>query len=155
MKTVTKIIAVSILTLTVGGGAFAYSAHKHWQMNPDEKVEFITEKVTRKLDLDATQRQNFEVLANQLKDIMQEIRTSKQQQISQIEELLAEPVLDQARALNMITSKTQMVEEKAPQVIASMAGFLDSLNNEQKQQLQKFMKNRKRHHKKHGEFGES
>ena len=43
-----------------------------------------------------------------------------------------------------------MINEKAPQVIASLAIFLDSLNAEQKQEMLEFVK----HHREHNRHGD-
>ena len=64
-------------------------------------------------------------------------------------ELIQAPSFDQARALELIREKTSLVNEKAPQVIASLAVFLDSLNSEQKQQLEEFIEHRREHHEHH------
>ena len=70
--------------------------------------------------------------------------------------MLAAPVLDQARALEMVREKTSMVNEKAPEVIASLAVFLDSLQPEQKQELQEFIEHHREHHRhRHGNHGGS
>jgi hypothetical protein len=47
----------------------------------------------------------------------------------------------------MIQQKTQLMNERAPLVITSLASFLDSLSFEQKQQLQEFMQQRHEHHR--------
>ncbi|MCP4387774.1 MAG: hypothetical protein GY802_05740, partial [Gammaproteobacteria bacterium] len=59
---------------------------------------------------------------------------------------------NQARALEIVQQKTQMVNEKAPLVVSSLAVFLDSLSAEQKAQLQDFVKNH-RHQGRHGHGG--
>jgi hypothetical protein len=72
------------------------------------------------------------------------------QHSDEIAELLQDPNFDQARALELVQLKTQVINDKAPQVIASLAVFLDSLNAGQKQQLQDFIQHHRSHHR-HGE----
>jgi len=148
MKLSTKIITAVLLVAGSSGVVYAVSKHGDWHMTPEEKVEFVADRVTKKLDLDNQQRQNFTTLAETVAQIMLDAKAGKQQQINEIGALLQEPSFNQARAMEIVQQKTQMVNEKAPLVISSLAVFLDSLNTEQKQELQEFIKNH-RHHR-HG-----
>jgi Spy/CpxP family protein refolding chaperone len=145
MKLSTRIITAVLLVAGSSGVVYAFSKHGDWGMTPDEKAEFVSERVTKKLDLDSEQQQKFDDLARLVVDIMQEVKTSREQQVGEILQLLEEPSFDQARALELIQQKTQLVNEKAPTVIASLSVFLDSLNSDQKQELQEFMQRGHRH----------
>ena len=152
MKLSSKII-VAVLIIAGGSSAvYAFGRDRGgWHMSPEEKVEFVTERVTRELELNDTQRQNFESLANTVADIILEARASKQQHIEEIDGLLQDPSFNQARALEMVEQKTRMINEKAPLVVSSLAVFLDSLDSEQKQQVQELMEHMQKHrHGKHG-----
>ena len=65
-----------------------------------------------------------------------------------VQQLLAEPTLDQSKALEMIRQTTQMINDKAPETIASLANFLDSLDADQKAELRGFVEQKMKH--KHG-----
>lgn len=149
MKKSTKIIITGLLVLGVSGGVFAYGAHKHWNMSPEDKAEFVTDRVSKKLDLDESQKQNLRILAEDMMGMMNEVRESRQVHMSQVQQLLAEPVFNQASALEMIQDKTQKINENAPIAIASLALFLDSLNPEQKSELQSFITDRMQHKHEH------
>jgi Spy/CpxP family protein refolding chaperone len=146
MKLSTRIITAVLLVVGSSGVVYAFSKHGDWGMSSAEKVEFVSERVSKKLGLDDVQRQNFDQLAETVVEIMQEVKPSREQHINDISELLQEPGFDQARALQMVQQKTRLIDEKAPQVIASLGIFLDSLSAEQRQQLQEFMKHRHGHH---------
>ena len=149
MKLTTKII-VAVLVIASGSTAvYAFGRHGGWHMSPEEKVEFVTERVTRELELNQAQRQNFESLANTVADIMLEARASKKQHIEEIDNLLDDPSFNQARALEMVENKTRMINEKAPLVVSSLAVFLDSLDASQKQKVQELMEHMQKHHR-HG-----
>ncbi len=150
MKKSTKIIMTSLLALGISGGVFAYGSHSHWGMSADEKAEFITERVTKKLDLDEAQEQNLQVLATDMLQLMEEVKSGRQEHMNEIQQMLADPVLDQAAALKMIEDKTQAINDRAPATIASLALFLDSLNPEQKSELQSFVSERMHHKRGHG-----
>ena len=146
MKLSTRIITAVLLIAGSSGVVYAFSKHNDWGMSPEEKVEFVTERVTSKLELDSQQQQNFAELAETVVQIMQDARMTKAQHVDEIGALLQEPNFNQARALELVEQKTRMINEKAPLVISSLAVFLDSLNVEQKQQMQEFMQH---HHQRH------
>ncbi len=141
----TLVIAAVLVVVGGTGAAYAFGKHGHWHMTPAEKVEFVTDRVSKQLELDVTQRQNFTALAELVAQIAVDARADKAAQMAEIEQMLAAPVLDQARALEMVQEKTGMVNAKAPEVIASLAVFLDSLQPEQKQEMQEFIE----HHREH------
>ena len=146
MKLSKRIIIAVLLVAGSSGAVYAFSKHHDWGMTPAEKVEFVTERVTRKLDLDETQQQHFTRLAETMVTVMQEIRPSSEQRGEMISELLEAPSLDQARALELVQMRTRVIDEKAPEVIASLALFLDSLTPEQREQVQEFAKHRHHRH---------
>jgi hypothetical protein len=131
------------------GAVYAVSKHGDWHMTPEEKADFVSERVSKKLGLDSTQRQYFSDLASLVADIVAEARASKSEQFEELSQMIQAPSFDQARALELVREKTGMVNEKAPQVIASLAIFLDSLNVEQKKQLGDFVEHRHGHHRHH------
>jgi len=148
MKLSTRIITAVLLVAGSTGVVYAFGKHGDWGMTPAEKAEFVSERVTKKLDLDSEQQQKFNELANLVAGIMQEVKASREDHVSEISRLLEEPSFNQAQALELIQQKTQLVNEKAPLVIGSLAVFVDSLNSDQKQQLQEFMQ--RRHSRGHG-----
>lgn len=150
MKFSTKVITAVLLIAGSSGAVYAFSKHNDWGMTPQEKVEFVTERVARKLELNGQQQQNFAALADTVVELMMEAKATRQDHVVEIGELLQEPSFNQARALELVQRKTQVINDKAPQVVASLAVFLDSLDAEQKQQLQAFMQHRHQHHR-HGE----
>lgn len=151
MKLSTRIITAVLLVVGSSGAVYAFSKHGNWGMTPAEKAEFVSERVTKKLDLDSQQQQKFDELANLVVDIMQQAKAGREDQVNEISQLLEDPSFNQARALELIQQKTQLVNEKAPLVIGSLAVFIDSLNSDQKQELQEFMQRRHRHGHGHGQ----
>ena len=103
------------------------------------------------VDLNAAQQQNFDALAELVAGIVTEARADREAQMQEIGALLDEPSFNQARALELIGQKPDLVNEKAPLVISSLAVFLDSLTPEQKDKLQEFIEHRRNHHRHHHE----
>ncbi|MFT5220337.1 MAG: Spy/CpxP family protein refolding chaperone [Planctomycetota bacterium] len=148
MKRSTKIIAATVLIAATSSAVFAYGKQGHWNMNEQEKAEFIVERVSKKLDLNEVQSLSFSELTDTVLAIIVEGRDSKEDHLQMVKDLLQEPVLDQAKVLQIVQQKTQMVNDKAPAVVASLAGFLDTLGPEQKNNLQQMLE---RHHEhRHG-----
>lgn len=153
MKKSTKILITTGLILGISSGVFAYGQKNHWGITPEDKLEFISERVTRKLDLNEIQQANLQSLASEVLDLMNEMHASREAHKAQIQAMLSEPVLDQVKALNLIQTKTSQLTDKAPAVIASLAAFLDSLDVEQKAKLQQFVDQRMNHRHRHGDHG--
>jgi len=149
MKKSTKIIAVAVLALGVTSGVMAYGAHSAWKMSPEKKAEYVTDKITENLELDATQQAYLKALSGDLLEIMQEVRSNRSEHREIVQQLLSEPTMDQVKVLNMVQQKTQMINNKAPQLIASFAGFLDSLDSRQKKELREHMGEHMNRHREH------
>ena len=148
MKRSTNIVtAVLVLVLGGSGAVYAFSKHNHWHMSPAEKAEFVTERVTRKLQLNSEQQQNFSSLAETVVQIIVDTKVAKKQHLDEVEQLLQSPSFNQARALELVQQKTDTINAKAPLVVSQLAIFLDSLNTDQKAQLQEFLQHKREHHK--------
>ena len=147
MKLSTRIITAVLLIAGSSGVVYAFGKHNDWGMSPEEKIEFVTDRVTSKLDLDSQQQENFGKLAQTVAQLMLDAKATREQQVNEIGALLQDPGFNQARALELVQQKTQMINENAPLVITSLAVFLDSLNAEQKQQVQDFIRHHRRHHR--------
>jgi Spy/CpxP family protein refolding chaperone len=149
MKLSTRIITAALLVAGSSTAVYAFSKHGDWHMSPEEKADFATDRVTKKLNLDTTQRQYFGDLANLVAGIVAEARANRSEHIDELSAMIRASNFDQARALELVREKTGMVNERAPEVIASLAIFLDSLNVEQKQQLEEFFEHHREHHRQH------
>ena len=147
MKLSTRIITAVLLVAGSSGVVYAFGKHGDWGMTVDEKIEFVSERVTRKLDLDDMQREKFEELAELAATTMRQVKPTREQHFGEVSALLQEPSFNQARALELVRQKTQLVNEQAPLLIATLAGFVDSLDAAQKQQLQEFLQQRHGRHR--------
>ena len=49
--------------------------------------------------------------------------------------MLKSPTLDQAQVMSMIDEKMQTMRDSAPEMIGKIAGFTDSLNEEQRAEM--------------------
>ena len=148
MKKSTKIIAITTLVIGLSSTAFAFSSNGHWKLTAAEKAEFVNDRIANKLELTETQKIQLSSLTDDVLELAGEIKEAKNGHTVLVQQLLAEPTLDQSKALEMIHQTTQMINDKAPETIASLANFLDSLDADQKAELQGFIEKKMKH--KHG-----
>lgn len=145
MKKSSKIVIVLLLSFGVIGSVMAIGYHQF--ADPQKRIEYAINKATKKLDLDATQKQNFIALKDELIESKDKIEQNGFVDHQALFDLVEGNVFDQAQALEVINSKTAIVNERAPEVLAALGTFLDSLNVDQKQKIVDAMEDRMdRHH---------
>ncbi len=143
MKKASKIILGSVLVVTAAGTlkVFAGSGegcHFRGHGGPFASgmiMGRMTERVSSELDLTATQKGNLDALVKEITAIRSEAISHRDERKAELLSLLDSPTLDQARVLNLVTEKAQKVETVAPEIIAAIAAFTDSLTPEQKTHL--------------------
>lgn len=145
MKKSTKIIAITTLVIGLSTTVFAFAGNGHWKLTTAEKAEFVTDRIASKLELNESQKFQLSSLTDDVLELAGELKETKNGHKLLVQQLLSEPTLDQSKALEMIRQTTQMINDKAPETIASLAGFLDSLNADQKAELQGFIKQKMKH----------
>ncbi len=146
MKKSSKIIVATVLTVGVAGGVFAFGAHHHYHnMTPQDKAEMISDRIDRKLELNEVQKQNLDDLTFYVADLVQEVRENRQERFTIMDQLLSDAPVDQAALLQKINEKTSKVNETAPELVARLASFVDSLDAEQKAEVKQMVERRGRH----------
>ena len=146
MKRSTKILTTVVLTFGVAGGAIAYGKAKF--SDPATRADYMVSYVSEELELDEAQDQALNFLKEQVLAARSEMKEQAPEMRDQVRELVAAESFDQAKALDILTSKTSAINANAPVVLQSLGNFLDSLNAEQKAEISEFMD-----HKKGGRFG--
>lgn len=152
MKKSTKITTAIVITLGVITAGSAFAA-KSMERDHSRKAKYAVSFITEKLELDTTQEQALSALKDQVlatKDIMHEQMSSTH---DDVKVLFEADSFDQAKALEMVSSKTASIDTAAPELIGALGNFLDSLNAEQKAEILDFMESRqgkgKRRHWRH------
>ena len=133
-----KIILASVLSILTLGGFAAYAGGescgfgKHGGMHdPAKRGEFMLKRMTHKLDLNQAQVANLKAVQQLFVNHHEEKKAKKGGLLS----LLDAPSLDQAQALHVLESRGEERKAKAPEMIAAVAAFTDSLSNEQRAKL--------------------
>ena len=135
----------------VAGSIAGCAGHRHGRGAADS-TEFrarMVERVGSKLDLDATQKQKLDVLAQRLQAQRQAMRGTGDPR-AQFKALFAGDRLDQAAAAKLVEEKTAAVRNGSPEVIAAAADFFDHLNPAQQQKVREFMDRGGRRWSRHG-----
>ncbi|WP_213958439.1 Spy/CpxP family protein refolding chaperone [Variovorax sp. dw_954] len=124
----------------VVGSIAGCAAHRHgW--GEGDSAEFrakVVERVSSKLELDSTQKQKLNVLAEKLHAQRVAMRGAGDPR-AQFKALFAGDKLDQAGAGKLVDEKTAALRAGSPEVIAAAADFFDGLNPSQQQKVREFM----------------
>ena len=127
-------------------GSIAGCAGQRHGWGSGDSAEFrakVVERVGSKLDLDATQKQKLQVLADKLQAQRTAMRGSGDPR-AQFKALFAGDKLDQAGAGKLVDEKTAAVRTGSPEVIAAAADFFDNLKPAQQQKVREFMERGRR-----------
>lgn len=149
MKTWMKrtIAAVLGTGLLVGGLSACSHRHERHAMTAEESVVVrakVVERVAKKMDLDAAQKQKLAVLGEQLEVQRQALAGNQLDPREAMKALVAGPRFDRTAAEALVTSKLDVLRAGHPAVLTAVADFYDSLRPEQQQKLRERMDGRSR-----------
>ncbi|MDQ7017257.1 MAG: Spy/CpxP family protein refolding chaperone [Gammaproteobacteria bacterium] len=135
-----KILLASVIGLVTLGSFTAFAGEKcgfgKHGFSPEKRAEFILKRVTGKLDLNETQVSKLKAVQAQFIQQHKERHDRRDELLS----LLDTPELDQTKALSFVQQRGEMMKQKAPQMIALMADFSNSLSHEQRGELKQMIK---------------
>ena len=145
-----KLSVKRIIILIVGAATVStLVACGHRFSSPEERAEYMVDKVSKELTLNDDQNVKLNALKDELLAARQEMHSKRDETKQAINELLEQPALDRERVLNMVSERTQAVNDKAPQVVSALGDFYDSLTAEQQAKLREEVKERMEHHGKY------
>jgi Spy/CpxP family protein refolding chaperone len=142
-------IKFTMIMLVAAGmlGAMSGCAHSFRHKSPQERADWLVNKISDELKLNDAQLSKLNALKDELLTVRSDYRKKRSDTKMAIGEMLSQPTLDQTRALALIKDRTQEVNAKAPQVVSAFAAFYDSLTPEQQKKLHDEVTERmKRHH---------
>jgi len=147
MKLHTKILLV-IVSGAVITGVFAGCKGAFFNHSPEKKAEWIVEEITDTLELSDIQIEKLNQLKVYALNLRGEMKERHESTYQDFISVLSKPTIDQEKLLSMVKQKTQIVEDKSPEIIAMLADFYDSLNTEQQQKILEEIKSHKKnkHH---------
>lgn len=143
-----RLKTIILTTALLGATAIGLSACGWRHHDEAEVADYISKRVTRKLELDASQQNRLDELIVQLQSSRKVVTADRESHQRQLLALLQADILDQQSLLRMINTKTALLDQEAPAVVAALAGFTDSLTPEQRKQLNERLQD-KFDHKRH------
>jgi len=138
-----KIVTAVVLIFGIAGGAVAYGKNQ-WD-DIEKRSKHIISYVSDELELDSGQNEKLVALTDQVMQVGKTLRSEMEPMQSNITALISADTFDQDQALEMLTSKTALMNQHAPEVLAALGDFLDSLNIEQKAEVIEFMQHKRGH----------
>lgn len=153
MKTWIKRTLIAITTTTLlAGGLTACGGHggRHGEWNEARVTEMrgkAVERISGKLELDATQKAKLETLADAMLAQRKALRADANGQAGgnprdALKPLIAGEKFDRAQAQALLQAKTAAVQGQGPKVVEAMADFYDSLKPAQQAQVRTMLDKR-------------
>ena len=143
MKRSMKIVTAVVLIFGIAGGAVAYGKNQ-WD-DIEKRSKHIISYVSDELELDSDQNEKLVTLTEQVMQTGKVFRSETESTQSNITALISADTFDQDQALEMLTSKTALMNQHAPDVLAALGTFLDSLSAEQKEEVLEFIQHKRGH----------
>jgi len=136
-KAVKHTIRNSILAILAVVIIFGFSAcgYRFYNSSLEEKAEYFSEKITKKLELTTQQNEKLQVLKGQLLALAKKMRQAKQQNHEALLGVIANEHFDREAANKMLTEKSREISIQGPPIIAGVADFYDSLDSNQQQKI--------------------
>ncbi len=143
MRSYGKTLLLTVGILLAGTTLVGFGAHT---MHGEDHLQWLTEKVSRELDLGTDQVARLDTVKQRLIAARERMHQDHEQRQQQILTLLAAPTLDQESVLAIVRDKTGTVNELAPEVVAALADFYASLDDAQRQTVREHVADRMQHH---------
>jgi protein CpxP len=144
MKRISKFSILVVGALVVIGSFSACS----FRGDPEQRAQWMQEKVAKKLELDDAQQVQLKNVSEQILAAREGTKEQFGDDREQLLALLEQPTLDQDKILSLVRSRTEALNERAPDVIAAIGEFYDGLTAEQQAQIREFAQQHhgSRHH---------
>ena len=151
MKTLTKVVTTVVL---VGGVVGAVAAYNHGPLcgawgSPEHRADHLVGHLADRLDLTGEQSARLDALKDQVLELRRSTHDERSQTRATALTLLDAPTLNQQQALALVSGKTERVNQLAPEVVATLAAFTDSLSAEQRAELKQMVTDRMQRHGHH------
>jgi Spy/CpxP family protein refolding chaperone len=141
MKNRTRYIVV-ILSAVGIVVAVAACGHDYRHHEPGDYAAWHIEKLGKELNLNEAQTAKLNAVTETLRKGREIMRTKHDEKQKELLALLDQPKLDRQRALGLVQQTTRDINDHAPEMIAAMGDFYDSLTPPQQQKLREEVKER-------------
>ncbi len=144
MSNTKKFSLIALASIFIAGLAGCYNS------GPEDKADWITAKISKKLDLDENQKLKLDELKNEVLNVRKETHNERDGHLKQVKEMIKGESLDKAEIKLLLTQKQEIFNKKSDIIIDKLIAFHASLKPEQKQLIINFIEERKEGH---GHFG--
>jgi Spy/CpxP family protein refolding chaperone len=129
----TILITLAVLGIIVAAG-IAWAKQSGF-CSPESRIQKITERVGRKLDLNDDQQGRLETFAEALRGLRSDRQAHRVAAKEAIAELLAASSLDRDRAIDLIDERFRGMNDSKRALVDAFADFSDSMAPEQRSRL--------------------
>jgi len=141
MKNRTRYIAAILgavgIAVAVAGCGHGYRHHE-----PGDYAVRHIERLGKELNLNEAQTAKLNAVTETLRKGRDTMRAKHDEKQKEVLALLDQPKLDRQRALGLVQQTTRDINDHAPEMIAAMGDFYDSLTPLQQQKLREEVKER-------------
>ena len=137
-----KTTLIVLLVLGVIAAAGAGWARHNGYCSAENRMQHISERIGRRLDLNDDQQRQLEVLVGTLRELRSEQREHRYAVKEGAAELLSAPSLDRDRAIALIDERLQRMDAGKHTLVDAFADFSDSLAPEQRSRLAALIEDR-------------
>lgn len=143
-----------IVTLIVAGLLMVgvAVAKKQGFCDAEGRADWMVDRISQRLELDADQQSKLEQLRDRLMVLREQFHEARSESRDTVSELLAAPTLDQDRVQALFDQRHSAMADNSGDIIAAIAEFSDSLNDEQRDTVREWMERRMEHRGHYG-FG--
>jgi uncharacterized membrane protein len=138
MKTVLIVLGILVLVTAAGVTWARYNGY----CSPDNRIQHISERIGRKLDLNGHQQGQLNSVAEVLSRLRDDWRDHRAETRDHVAELLRAPKLDRDRAAALIEGRLRDIQGNSRALVGAFADFSDSLSAEQRSHLGDFIASR-------------
>lgn len=129
----TTLIALAVLGIMVAGG-MAWAKQSGY-CSAEHRMQKVTERIGRKLDLNDDQQGRLQAFAETLRGLRSERQAQRDFAQDNVAELLSAASLDRDRAIVLIDERFQSMNDSKRALVDAFADFSDSLAPEQRARL--------------------
>jgi len=137
-----------LTTLAVVGvvafAGIAWAKHNGY-CSDGNRLQHVTERISRKLDLTEAQKAKLQSFAETLHSLRGEGTELRAQLRDALDNLLAAPLLDRDRVTQLLEERHQAMEALKGELVDTFADFSDSLQPEQRTRLAELIAKRMEH----------
>jgi Spy/CpxP family protein refolding chaperone len=136
-------ITFALVALVAGVLAVTACGHRHH--GPEQRAEWMMQRMTNSLDLNDDQQAKLRAIKDEFESGMKQYHQKGQQLFDRLAAEIEGPKLDKDLLMEMVETRKQAFDEIAPQVIDKVIDFHASLNAEQKKKLADKMEHFREH----------